>query len=73
MFGRFRVGDELVTQGTIDPRYPDLYPYGIPIGRVTYAHATDTSSFLQVELQPSADLSSLQAVSVLVATRKHHR
>ncbi|MDX6479977.1 MAG: rod shape-determining protein MreC [Gaiellaceae bacterium] len=66
-------GDKLVTQGTIDPRYPDLYPYGIPIGTVTYAHATDTSSFLQVELQPFADLGSLQAVSVLVARKKHHR
>jgi rod shape-determining protein MreC len=65
-----RVGDELVTQGTIDKCYPDLYPAGIPIGRVTYAHATDTSSFLQVELQPLADLSSLQAVSVLVSTKK---
>ena len=65
-----RAGDVLVTQGTIDPRYPDLYPQGIPIGRVTYAHATDTSSFLQVELQPFADLSSLQAVSVLVSTKK---
>jgi len=65
------VGNQLVTQGTIDPRYPDLYPYGIPIGRVSYAHATDTSSFLQVELQPFADLSALQAVSVLV--KKHHK
>jgi rod shape-determining protein MreC len=66
-------GDQIVTLGTIDPRYPDLYPHGIPIGRVTYAHATDTSSFLQVEVQPYADLSPLQAVSVLVATRKHHK
>jgi rod shape-determining protein MreC len=64
-------GDVLVTQGTIDPNYPDLYPYGIPVGTVTYAHATDTSSFLQVELQPLSDLSSLQAVAVLVP-RKHH-
>ncbi len=68
-----RVGDELVTQGTTNPNYPLLEPYGIPIGRVTYAHATDTSSFLQVELQPLADLSSLQAVSVLVAAKKHHK
>jgi len=67
------VGDQLVTQGTIDPNYPDFYPYGIPIGTVTYAHATDTSSFLQVELQPFADLSSLQAVAVLVPTKKHHK
>jgi rod shape-determining protein MreC len=69
-----RAGDVLVTQGTTNPNYPLLEPYGIPIGRVTYAHATDTSSFLQVELQPFADLSSsLQAVSVLVATKKHHK
>jgi rod shape-determining protein MreC len=64
------VGDQLVTQGTINKCYPDLYPYGVPIGRVTYAHASDTSSFLQIELQPLADLSSLQAVSVLVSTKK---
>ncbi len=67
-----RKGDEIVTLGTTDPRYPDLYPHGIPIGTVTYAHATDLSSFLQVELQPFADLNSLQAVSVLIATKKHH-
>lgn len=66
------VGDELVTLGTIDPHYPDLYPHGIPIGEVTYAHATDTSSFLQVEVQPYADFSDIQAVSVLVK-KKHHR
>jgi rod shape-determining protein MreC len=63
--------DQIVTLGTTDPHYPSLYPHGIPIGTVTYAHATDTSSFLTVELQPFADLSSLQAVSVLV--KKHHR
>jgi rod shape-determining protein MreC len=68
-----RVGDQIVTQGTTDPRYPLLEPYGIPIGRVTYAHATDTSSYLQVEVQPLADLGSIQAVSVLVATKKHKR
>ena len=65
------VGDELVTQGTIDPDYPDLYPHGIPIGKITYAYATDTASFLQVGLQPYADLGSLQAVAVLV--RKHRK
>lgn len=66
-------GDKIVTLGTINPRYPDLYPYGIPIGRVTSAHATDTSSFLDVELRPYADISALQSVSVLVATKKHHK
>ena len=27
-------GDIIVTQGTVDRRYPSIYPYGIPIGRV---------------------------------------
>ena len=27
-------GDVIVTRGTVDRRYPDEYPYGIPIGRV---------------------------------------
>jgi rod shape-determining protein MreC len=66
-------GDVLVTQGTIDPNYPDLYPSGVPVGTVTYVHATDTSSFLQVEVQPIADLGSLQAVSVLVPIKRHHK
>jgi len=65
-------GDSIVTLGTINPRYPDLYPYGIPIGYVTDAQATDTSSFLQVGMLPFANLSDLQAVSVLVK-KKHHR
>ncbi len=64
-------GDVLVTAGTHDPRYPDLDPYGIPIGRVTYANATDTASFLQVQVQPFANLSSLDSVAVLVKTQKH--
>ena len=66
-------GDMIVTLGTIDPAYPDLYPHGIPIGTVTSAHATDTSSFLTVDMEPFADLGSLQAVSVLVAKKKPHK
>jgi rod shape-determining protein MreC len=66
-----KAGDVLVTLGTRDPRYPDLDPFGIPIGRVTYATATDTASFLQVQLQPFANLSSLNSVAVLVASKKH--
>jgi len=59
-------GDKLVTAGTHNARYPDLYPYGIPIGTVTSVNATDTSTFLQVQVQPFADLGSLEAVAVLV-------
>jgi rod shape-determining protein MreC len=59
-------GDALVTAGTHSARYPDLYPYGIPIGRVSSVGATDTATFLQVQVQPFANLGSLDAVAVLV-------
>jgi rod shape-determining protein MreC len=65
-------GDGLVTNGTHSARYPDLYPYGIPIGRVSAPPGvTDTATFLQVQVQPFADLGSLDAVAVLVP--KHPR
>lgn len=63
---KVKKGDELVTAGTHDAQYPDLYPYGIPIGRVSSVNATDTASFLQVQVQPFANLGSLEAVAVLV-------
>jgi rod shape-determining protein MreC len=59
-------GDVIVTDGTRSARYPDLYPYGIPIGRVASVGATDTATFLQVQVQPFANLGSLDAVAVLV-------
>ena len=63
---RVKEGDKLVTAGTHNARYPDLYPYGIPIGTVTSVSATDTATFLQVQVQPFANLGSLEAVAVLV-------
>ena len=65
-------GDRLVTDGTHSARYPDLYPYGIPIGRVSSVGASDTATFLQVQVQPYANLGSLDAVAVLVP-KKHGR
>lgn len=61
-------GDTIVTDGTSNPRYPSLYPYGIPIGKVPPGGVgvTDTATFLQVEVQPFADLGSLDSVAVLV-------
>ncbi len=63
---RVKEGDKLVTAGTKSARYPDLYPYGIPIGTVTHVSATDTANFLQVQVQPFADIGSLEAVGVLI-------
>ena len=62
-------GDQIVTDGTRDPQYPSLYPFGIPIGRVSGVGATDTATFLQVQVQPFANLGSLDSVAVLVATK----
>jgi rod shape-determining protein MreC len=64
-------GDIIVTAGTRDARYPDLYPHGIPIGRVTNVGVQDTAAFLQVQVQPYANLSSLDSVAALVLTKKH--
>jgi rod shape-determining protein MreC len=58
--------DVLVTAGTSDAQFPDLYPYGIPIGRVSNVGAEDTATFLQVQVQPFSNVSSLDAVGVLV-------
>ena len=62
--------DQLVTDGTRDPQLPSLYPYGIPIGSVASVGVSDTASFLQVQVDPYANLDSLDAVAVLVATHK---
>lgn len=66
-----KAGDKLVTAGTRTARYPDLYPYGIPIGTVTSVNATDTATFLQVQVQPFANLGSPEAVAVLVPKKPH--
>jgi rod shape-determining protein MreC len=63
---RVREGDVLVTAGTRSKQYPDLYPYAIPIGKVSDVTATDTATFLQVQVQPFANLGSPEAVAVLV-------
>ena len=63
---KVKEGDKLVTAGTHNAQYPDLYPYGIPIGTVTSVNATDTATYLQVQVQPFANLGALESVAVLV-------
>jgi rod shape-determining protein MreC len=62
-------GDIVVTQGTIDRRYPDLYPYGIPIGRVLSVGTSDIASYLTVQVTPFARFDSLDAVAALIPTK----
>jgi rod shape-determining protein MreC len=67
---KVRKGDVIVTQGTRDRRYPDLYPYGIPIGVVLNTGTSDIASFLTVQVQPFAQFDSLDSVAALVATKR---
>lgn len=60
------VDDTIVTAGWRSRRFSSLYPPGILIGRVTSVGRADTDLFTQVQLEPFADLSSLEAVLVLV-------
>ena len=63
-------GDAIVTAGTRSTQYPDLYPYGIPIGTVSSVGIQDTASFLQVQVNPYANLGSLDSVAALVLKKK---
>jgi rod shape-determining protein MreC len=61
--------DVIVTEGTRDRRYPSLYPYGIPIGRVIEVGTSDIASYRTVQVEPFAQLSGLDSVAALVPTR----
>jgi rod shape-determining protein MreC len=63
-------GDWIVTRGTVDRRYPDEYPYGIPIGRVISVGTSDIASFLTVQVQPLAKLDALDSVAALIPIRR---
>jgi rod shape-determining protein MreC len=66
-------GDAIVTAGTRSAQYPDLYPYGIPIGTVSSVGIQDTASFLQVQVNPYANLGNLDSVAALVAKKTAKR
>jgi rod shape-determining protein MreC len=61
-----KVGDEIVTAGWRTGSLSSLYPEGILIGRVTSVGQTDTDLYQQVQVDPSVDFGSLDAVIVLV-------
>ena len=47
-------------------RLPDIYPKGIPIGRVSSVDQNDVDTFKTIQVEPFADFSSLDAVTILV-------
>lgn len=69
--GPIRVGDMVVTSGTVeDPeRVDSLYPAGIPIGAVSKVDPEERRLYERVHIQPYADMRDVQLVQVLVRER----
>jgi len=62
-----RVGDPVVTAGSISSSLESLYPPDIPIGQVTKADPQELHDSQQVHVSPYADLRHLDFVQILVA------
>ena len=68
---RVRYLDTIVTAGSpADSKLQSIFPASIPIGTVTSVGQNETDIFKQIQVQPFADLSSLQSVLVLVPKPK---
>lgn len=59
--GEVAVGDIIVTSNV-----SDLFPPGLPVGVVIKAVKNETDLFYEVELKPSADLSKLEEVMIVL-------
>jgi rod shape-determining protein MreC len=65
-------GDTIITAGSPGSgQLPSLYPQKILIGTVTSVGQNDTDLFKEIQVQPFVDLTSLQAVLVLVPKSRH--
>jgi rod shape-determining protein MreC len=62
-------GDVVVTAGTRNSLYPDIYPRGLLIGKVTSVGQTDTDLYKQIQVSPYVDFSSLDVVAALISAR----
>lgn len=67
---RVRVGDDVVTSGTISDRGRSLFPPLIPIGKVTKVDNQNTDK--AIEVRPFATLRRLDTVQVLNGTQGVH-
>jgi rod shape-determining protein MreC len=62
---RIRVGQNVVTSGTIDQQFPSPFPPGIPIGRVTQVDPNELDLYQRVHIKPFAQLRQVGFVQVL--------
>ncbi len=59
-------GDSIITSGWRRADLSSLYPNGISIGQITSFSQTDVNPNKQIQVEPSVDFSSLEAVIVLI-------
>ncbi len=62
-----REGDIITTAGTLGDGLPSLYPRGIQIGVARSVSQSDTDPYMQIQVEPFVDFSTLDTVAVLVA------
>jgi len=70
---KVRENDLIVTAGLQQGKLPSFYPKGIPIGVVEKVGQDEIDSFQNVQILPSVDFSSLDAVIVLVSDKPRPR
>ena len=65
------VGDSIITAGTLGKgQLPSMFPHGILIGTVSSQSINEINPYMNIQVHPFADLSSLQSVIVLVPPKR---
>ncbi len=67
---RVREGDSIITSGWRRPDLSSLYPAQISIGRISSYSRTDVDPNIQIQVEPTVDFSSLEAVIVLIPNNR---
>jgi len=67
---RVREGDSIITSGWRRPDLSSLYPAGISIGTITSVNRSDVDPNIQIQVEPSVDFTSLEAVVVLISKNR---
>jgi rod shape-determining protein MreC len=65
------VGDTIITAGSPGKgQLPSMFPHGVPIGTVSSQSINEVNPYMNIQVHPFADLSSLQSVIVLVPPKR---
>jgi cell shape-determining protein MreC len=67
---RVREGDSIITSGWRRPDLSSLYPAQISIGRISSLRRTDVDPNIYIQVEPTVDFSSLEAVIVLIPNNR---